>query len=47
MGSEMCIRDRFKRVFYKPEPVRPLEEIDADVSVVMGRLAEKFAGVRE
>lgn len=37
----------FKRVFYTPEPVRPLEEIDADVSVVMGRLAEKFAEVRE
>lgn len=37
----------FKRVFYVPEPVRPLEEIDAEVSVVMGRLAEKFAEVRE
>lgn len=37
----------FKRVFYTPEPVRPLEEIDADVSVVMRRLAQKFAEVRE
>ncbi|MEY8209267.1 type I restriction-modification system subunit M [Corynebacterium sp. MNWGS58] len=37
----------FKRVFYTPAPVRSLEEIDADVSVVMGRLAEKFAEVRE
>lgn len=37
----------FKRVFYRPAPVRPLEEIDADVAVVMGRLAEKFAEVRE
>lgn len=37
----------FKRVFYTPTPVRSLDEIDADVSVVMGRLAEKFAEVRE
>lgn len=37
----------FKRVFYRPAPVRSLEEIDADVAVVMGRLAEKFAEVRE
>ncbi|SDS08989.1 type I restriction enzyme M protein [Corynebacterium timonense] len=36
----------FKRVFYTPAPVRPLEEIDADLAVVMGRLAEKFAEVR-
>lgn len=37
----------FKRVFYAPAPVRALEEIDADVSKVMGRLAQKFAEVRE
>lgn len=37
----------FKRVFYRPTPVRSLEEIDADVAVVMARLAEKFAEVRE
>lgn len=37
----------FKRVFYRPTPVRSLEEIDADVDVVMARLAEKFAEVRE
>ena len=37
----------FKRVFYRPTPVRSLEEIDADVAAVMGRLAEKFAEVRE
>ncbi|WP_034974294.1 type I restriction-modification system subunit M [Corynebacterium jeikeium] len=37
----------FKRVFYRQAPVRSLEEIDADVAVVMGRLAEKFAEVRE
>lgn len=37
----------FKRVFYRPEPVRSLEEIDADVAIVMRRLAEKFAEVRE
>lgn len=37
----------FKRVFYRPAPVRSLEEIDADVAAVMGRLAEKFAEVRE
>lgn len=36
----------FKRVFYRPEPVRSLEEIDADVAAVMGRLAEKFAEVK-
>lgn len=37
----------FKRVFYTPAPVRRLEEIDADVSKVMGRLAQKFSEVRE
>ena len=37
----------FKRVFYRPTPVRSLEEIDADVAAVMSRLAEKFAEVRE
>ncbi|WP_293791183.1 class I SAM-dependent DNA methyltransferase [uncultured Corynebacterium sp.] len=37
----------FKRVFYRPTPVRSLEEIDTDVAAVMGRLAEKFAEVRE
>ena len=37
----------FKRVFYRPTPVRSLEEIDADVAAVMGRLAQKFAEVRE
>lgn len=37
----------FKRVFYRPTPVRSLEEIDADVAAVMGRLAEKFGEVRE
>ena len=37
----------FKRVFYRPTPVRSLEEIDAEVAAVMARLAEKFAEVRE
>ncbi|MDK8659159.1 class I SAM-dependent DNA methyltransferase [Corynebacterium sp. MSK204] len=37
----------FKRVFYKPEPVRPLAEIDADVAEVMGRLMDKFGQVRK
>ena len=37
----------FKRVFYTPEPVRPLSEIDADVAEVMGRLMEKFGQVRK
>lgn len=37
----------FKRVFYTPEPVRPLTEIDADVAEVMGRLMEKFGQVRK
>lgn len=35
----------FKRVFYQPEPVRPLDEIDADVAEVMGRLMDKFRRV--
>ncbi|MDC7105425.1 type I restriction-modification system subunit M [Corynebacterium striatum] len=37
----------FKRVFYTPEPVRPLADIDADVTEVMGRLMEKFGQVRK
>lgn len=37
----------FKRVFYQPEPVRPLDEIDADVAEVMGRLMDKFRQVRK
>lgn len=37
----------FKRVFYKPKPVRPLAEIDSDVAEVMGRLMEKFGQVRK
>lgn len=37
----------FKRLFYVPKPARPMEEIDADVAEVMGRLAAKFAEVRE
>jgi len=36
----------FKRVFYKPEPVRSLAEIDADVAEVIGRLMDKFGQVR-
>ena len=37
----------FRRVFYTPEPVRPLAEIDADVAEVMGRLMDKFGQVRK
>ena len=37
----------FKRVFYKPEPVRPLADIDADVAEVMARLMDKFGQVRK
>lgn len=37
----------FKRVFYQPEPVRPLDEIDIDVAEVMGRLMDKFRKVRK
>lgn len=37
----------FKRVFYKPEPVRPLAEIDANVAKVMARLMDKFGQVRK
>ncbi len=37
----------FKRVFYTPEPVRPLAEIDADVADVMARLMDKFGQVRK
>ena len=46
-GSKVGYEIPFKRVFYRPTPVRSLEEIDADVAVVMERLAEKFAEVRE
>ncbi|APT88014.1 DNA restriction-modification system, DNA methylase [Corynebacterium frankenforstense DSM 45800] len=37
----------FTRIFYKPEPVRDLDEIDADVQRVMGELAELFESVKE
>ena len=46
-GSKAGYEIPFKRVFYRPTPVRSLEEIDADVAVVMARLAEKFAEVRD
>lgn len=35
----------FTRFFYVPEEPRPLEEIDADVSRLMGELAEMFEAV--
>lgn len=35
----------FTRLFYKPTPMRSLEEIDADVFEVMGSLGEKFKAV--
>ena len=35
----------FTRIFYVPEEPRPLEEIDADVSRLMGELAEMFEAV--
>ncbi|WP_096905130.1 class I SAM-dependent DNA methyltransferase [Dietzia sp. WMMA184] len=37
----------FTRLFYKPVPVRPLEDIDADIARVMASLEAKFAAVRE
>lgn len=37
----------FTRLFYVPEQVRPLAEIDADVQRVMGELAEMFAEVKK
>ena len=37
----------FTRIFYVPEPVRSLEEIDADVAKVMDELASMFMEVRE
>lgn len=37
----------FKKIFFKPEPARPLEKIDDDVSVVMERLIEKFKQVKK
>ena len=37
----------FTRIFYVPEPVRSLEEIDADVAKVMDELAAMFKEVRE
>lgn len=36
----------FTRIFYKPTPVRPLEEIDADVQRVMSELTEMFREVQ-
>lgn len=35
------------RIFFQPKPVRPLEEIDADVARLMAELGAKFAEVRE
>ncbi|WP_427869574.1 type I restriction-modification system subunit M [Leucobacter luti] len=35
----------FTRIFYVPEEPRPLEEIDADVTRLMGELAEMFQAV--
>lgn len=35
------------RLFFKPKPVRPLHEIDADVAQLMADLGERFAEVRE
>lgn len=37
----------FTRLFYKPTPVRPLEEIDTDIARVMASLEAKFKAVRE
>lgn len=37
----------FTRIFFEPEPVRSLEEIDADVADVMRSLAAKFEAVRK
>ena len=36
----------FTRLFYVPEEVRPLTEIDADVQRVMGELIEMFQEVK-
>lgn len=37
----------FTRIFYVPEEPRPLAEIDAEVQVLMGELAEMFAVVSD
>ena len=37
----------FKKLFYKPEPARTLEDIDDDVAAVMERLMEKFEQVKK
>lgn len=37
----------FTRLFYKPEPVRSLEEIDSDIARVMERLEVMFKAVQE
>lgn len=42
-GNEIPI----PRIFYVPEEPRPLQDIDADVSRLMGELAEMFKVVRE
>lgn len=37
----------FTRIFYVPKEPRPLADIDADVQMIMGELAEMFKAVRE
>lgn len=37
----------FTRIFYEPEPVRSLEEIDADIEVALADLREIFQEVKE
>jgi type I restriction enzyme M protein len=37
----------FTRLFYVPKEPRPLADIDADVQMIMGELAEMFKAVRE
>lgn len=46
-GSVVGYEIPFTRIFYDPEPVRSLEEIDADIEVALADLREIFQEVKE
>lgn len=46
-GSTVGYEIPFTRIFHEPEPVRPLEEIDADIEIALADLREIFQEVKE
>lgn len=46
-GATVGYEIPFTRIFYQPEPVRDLEEIDADIEVALTDLREIFQEVKE